>query len=128
MSKQIGPIEMRYGVPLELGELRALYEAADLHGLIVRALEQLAQERAALDAHVASQAFAKAADALHRLKGTVAFFGGQACGLDTLHRAERALRAEDSNLIATTLPAACRLLAAFAHALDDHCAWFAFER
>ncbi|RKP52187.1 hypothetical protein D7S89_01180 [Trinickia fusca] len=119
---------MRYGIPLELSELTALYGAADLHGLIVRALEQLAQERAALDAHVASQAFVKAADALHRLKGTVAFFGGQACDLDTLHRAERALRAEDITLIAQTLPAACRLLGAFAHALDDHCASLEFER
>jgi HPt (histidine-containing phosphotransfer) domain-containing protein len=105
------------GFSIDLSELDVLYSEESLRTLISRALEHLDRQLAALDAHVAACEYASAANALHQMKGTAAFFASDGRTIDALHAAEDAFRAADPSRSHATLPAAQQALASLRHAL-----------
>ncbi|CAN7418903.1 hypothetical protein LJR230_002567 [Trinickia sp. LjRoot230] len=116
----IGSDDQAWARALALTELEVIYEASALRELIARALLQLEQDEAEFETRIAAGACCEAAHTLHRIKGTAAFFCGDEPMLDTLHRAECALRLNPpcAELVVATLPQARRMLAALIRALQ----------
>ncbi|PTB17192.1 hypothetical protein C9I57_29400 [Trinickia symbiotica] len=104
-------------IRFDLSELLPLYERADLRALIVRALAEFDDTKRVFDTHLAAGAYANAASALHRMKGTASFFRGAEEAIAVLHDAERALRFCDANVLPSILPRARSILAALSAAL-----------
>jgi hypothetical protein len=80
----------------DLSELRALYEPADLHTLLTVALDEFDCQALVFDAAFEQTRWERAAQALHRLAGTVAFFVNDPVALEPLGRLERVLRCRDA--------------------------------
>jgi hypothetical protein len=104
-------------IRFDLSELLPLYGRADLRGLIVRALAEFDDTKRDFDAHLAAGAYANAASALHRMKGTASFFRGAEGAIAVLHDAERALKLCDANALPSILPRARSILAVLSAAL-----------
>jgi hypothetical protein len=102
---------------LDLTELAALYGEAGLRTLLAVALDEFDCQRLALNGACEHGHWEVAAEALHRLTGTAAFFVADESALEPLSCAERALRLGDSSLIGLTMPAARSTLAALRFAL-----------
>lgn len=105
----------------DLSELRALYGEDGLRTLLAVALDEFECQRIALDAALVRRQWEPAAQALHRLTGTAAFFIREEATLEPLGYAERALRLADECLTARAIVRAQATLAtlgeAFAEAL-----------
>lgn len=112
------PDEHETRFPLDLSELEAIYGAPALDDLVLRAVRHLVAEMSTLDRLVAAGAFARAAEPLHRARGTASLFSSDDAALACLLRAEQALRLADPPLLAQTLPLARSLLDALAQALQ----------
>lgn len=80
----------------DLSELRALYDPADLHTLLTVALDEFDCQNLVFDAAFEQMRWERAAQALHRLAGTVAFFVNDPVALEPLGRLERVLRRGDA--------------------------------
>ncbi|MGN6649317.1 hypothetical protein [Trinickia sp.] len=106
----------------DLSELSELYGAAGLRTLLAVALDEFDGQRLAFDRAFQSGQWRAAAQALHRLAGTAAFFVRDECVLGPLNRAERALRLADAPLIRLTVPGACSVLALLRTAFVDELA------
>ncbi|PMS37858.1 hypothetical protein B0G57_101488 [Trinickia symbiotica] len=113
-NEQAGHAAIRF----DLCELLPLYERADLRCLIVRALAEFDDTMSDFDAYLAAGAYANAASALHRMKGTASFFRGAEEAIAVLHDAERALKFCDANVLPTILPQARSILAVLSTALS----------
>ncbi|MGN6667421.1 MAG: hypothetical protein ACTHKH_10725 [Trinickia sp.] len=96
----------------DLSELSALYGAQGLRTLLGVALDEFDCQRLAFDSALQTGQWMRAAHALHRLAGTVAFFLRDDRTLEPLNRAERALRLTDASLIGLAVPRARSMLAA----------------
>jgi hypothetical protein len=96
----------------DLSELSMLYGDAGLRTLLAVALDEFDCQCLALDTALGSGQWTPAAQALHRLTGTAAFFVSDDGTLEPLSRAERALRLGDASLIGLALPAARSTLVA----------------
>ncbi|PMS20446.1 hypothetical protein C0Z18_10935 [Trinickia dabaoshanensis] len=105
------------GCSFDLSELSMLYGAAGLRTLLAVALDEFDCQHLAMDGALGSARWPRAAQALHRLTGTAAFFVSDERMLDPLSHAERALRLGDASLIDLTIPAARAALAAIRLAL-----------
>ncbi len=121
MRKQAGrgsePHEASAQWPLDLSELRALYGESDLRLLLTVALDEFDCQQLAFNAAFERKEWAPAAEALHRLTGTVAFFTGDERALDPLSRLERGLRRGDAVQAARAIARARAMLVAFRAAL-----------
>lgn len=121
MRKQAGcgsePHETSAQWALDLVELRALYGESDLRLLLTVALDEFDCQQLAFDAAFERKRWAPAAEALHRLTGTVAFFTGDERALDPLFRLERGLRRGDAIEAARSIARARSALVAFRAAL-----------
>jgi hypothetical protein len=104
---------------LDLSELRAVYGEADLRTLLKVALDEFDCQHLVFDAAFEQRQWQRAAQALHRLAGTVAFFINDACGLEPLCHLERVLRRNDARQAARALGQARAVLAAFRAAFMD---------
>jgi len=102
---------------LDLSELRSLYGDSDLRLLLTVALDEFDCQQLAFDAAFERKQWAPAAEALHRLTGTVAFFIGDERALDPLFRLERGLRRGDAIEAARAIARARAALVAFRAAL-----------
>lgn len=114
--------EVRARSTLDLSELHALYGEEGLRALLAVALDEFDRQSLVFDAARARGQCMLAAEALHRLTGTAAFFVGDEQPLEPLTRAERALRLGDTSLAARTVPAARATLAALRAALVEEAA------
>ena len=105
------------------GELEAIYGRAPFAELVDRALAQMRADLTEFDRMLDAQAYSRAAQRLHRMKGTAAFFTCDEEALAALHTAERALALAEPRLVKRTLPAARRaietLMQAFAARLTQ---------
>lgn len=106
----------------DLSELSELYGAAGLCTLLAVALDEFDCQRLAFDGAFQSGQWTAAAQALHRLAGTAAFFVRDERLLEPLSRAERSLRLADAPLIGLTVPDACFALASLRAAFVDELA------
>ena len=115
--------EARARWTFDLSELRALYGDDGLRTLLAVALTEFECQRLAFDAALARGQSELAAQALHRLAGTAAFFIRDEGMLEPLGYAERALRLADAVLAARAIGRARSMLAtfeaAFAQALGN---------
>lgn len=102
---------------LNLSELRALYGEGDFRLLLTVALDEFDCQRLAFDAAFERKQWMPAAEALHRLTGTVAFFIGDERALDPLCRLERGLRRGDAIQAERAIAQARAALVAFRAAL-----------
>ncbi|MGG1944090.1 hypothetical protein AB1286_04685 [Trinickia sp. NRRL B-1857] len=119
-NRRVGEMrETHEQCPLDLSELAALYGEAGLRTLLAVALDEFDCQRLALDGALEHEQWEPAAQALHRLTGTAAFFVSDECALEPLSCAERALRLGDPSLIGLAMPAACSTLVALRRALID---------
>lgn len=107
---------------LDLSELRELYGEDGLQTLLAVALDELDCQRALFDTAFQQGQLLHAAEALHRLTGTAAFFARDERSLDPLYRAERALRLSDVGLAKRTLASARAALAALSATFLDELA------
>ncbi|WP_206952694.1 hypothetical protein [Trinickia acidisoli] len=106
----------------DLSELSMLYGEQGLRTLLGVALDEFDCQHLVFDvAHVRRQ-WARAAQAMHRLTGTAAFFVRDEWTLEPLNRAERALRLADAALIDRAVPRARAALAALRIAFADELA------
>lgn len=96
----------------DLSELRALYGEDGLRTLLAVALNEFECQRLAFDTALAREQWEPAAQALHRLSGTAAFFIRDEGVLEPLGYAERALRLADAPLAAQAIAGARSMLAA----------------
>lgn len=103
----------------ELSELRELYGEDGLSTLLMVALDEFECQRLALDAALARGQWEPAAQALHRLTGTAAFFVRDERMLEPLGYAERALRLADPSLTARAIVRARSVLSALGTAFVD---------
>lgn len=106
----------------DLSELSALYGKQGLRTLLGVALDEFDCQRLAFDGAFRAGQWLGAAQALHRLTGTAAFFVRDDPMLEPLSRAERALRLADASLIELAMPAARLTLAALRAAFVEECA------
>lgn len=80
----------------DLSELQALYDPADLRTLLTVALDEFDCQSLVFDAAFEQAQWERAAQALHRLAGTVAFFVNDPVALEPLGGLERVLRRGDA--------------------------------
>jgi hypothetical protein len=109
-------------VAFDLSELQALYEPADLHTLLTVALDEFDCQHLLFDAAFEQAQWQRAAEALHRLAGTVAFFVSDAAALEPLCQLERAMRGGDAVRASRTVGQAREALAAFRAAFTEQLA------
>jgi HPt (histidine-containing phosphotransfer) domain-containing protein len=100
----------------DLSELRTLYGEDGLRTLLAVALDEFESQRIALGAALARRQWEPAAQALHRLTGTAAFFLRDEAMLEPLGYAERALRLADEFLAERAVARAEATLAALGEA------------
>lgn len=103
----------------DLSELRALYGKDGLRTLLAVARDEFECQRAALDTALARCQWEPAAQALHRLTGTAAFFIREEAMLEPLGYAERALRLADEYLAARAIVRAQATLATLGEAFVE---------
>jgi hypothetical protein len=98
--------------PFDLSELRELYGEDGLRALLAVALDEFECQRLIFDTALARGQWEPAAQALHRLTGTAAFFIRDEGMLERLGYAERALRLADAALAARAIVRVRSMLAA----------------
>jgi hypothetical protein len=96
----------------DLSELLAVYGENSLRTLLAVALAEFDGQHVAFERALERRQWARAAEAVHRLNGTAAFFSSDAQSLAPLGLAERALRLADVSLVERTVPNARATLAA----------------
>lgn len=111
--------EVAEGAMFDLSELRELYGESDLHMLLAVALDEFDCQRLLFDAAFGERRWEPAAQALHRLAGTVAFFTGDERALEPLSCLERALRLRQAALVERAAVAARAMLVACRTAFVD---------
>ncbi len=111
--------DIRAACQFELSELRELYGEDGLRTLLMVAFDEFECQRLALDTALARGQWDPAAQALHRLTGTAAFFVRDERMLEPLGCAERALRLADPSLTARAITRARSVLSALGTAFVD---------
>jgi hypothetical protein len=109
-------------VAFEFSELQALYEPADLRTLLTVALDEFDCQHLLFDAAFERAQWQAAAEALHRLAGTVAFFVSDAAALEPLCQLERVLRGRNAVRASRAVGQVREALAAFRAAFTEQLA------
>ena len=109
-------------VGFDLSELQPLYEPADLRTLLTVALDEFDCQHLLFDAAFERTQWQRAAQALHRLAGTVAFFVNDGAALEPLCRLERILRSGDAVRASRDVGHTRKALAAFRAAFTEQLA------
>jgi hypothetical protein len=107
------PNDVNALIAFDLSELRALYGEADLRTLLTVALDEFDCQLFLFDAAFDRAQWQRAAQALHRLAGTVAFFVNDALPLEPLCALESILRGGDAMQACGAVGRARAALAAF---------------
>ena len=108
--------------PFDLSELLALYGESDLRTLLAVALAEFDCQRLVFDVALERRQWANAAEAMHRLTGTAAFFASDERPLEALATVECALRLANVALAERVVPQARATLATLRAAFVDELA------
>ena len=106
-------------VAFDLSELQALYSPADLRTLLTVALDEFDCQHLLFAAAFEQTQWQRAAEALHRLAGTVAFFVNDGGALEPLCQLERVLRRGDAVQASRAVGQAREALAVFRAAFTE---------
>ncbi len=106
----------------DLSELLAVYGESSLRTLLAVALDEFDCQYLVFEGAFERRQWARAAEAMHRLTGTAAFFVSEERPLEPLGFAERALRLADVSLVERAVPNAQATLAVLRAAFVDELA------